>query len=64
MKMKTAKGIEGIKRFTTVTATYPNWHIFTVDSYIGFTSGTAEEWCVKHGAKLIGFGGNSITVEV
>lgn len=62
--IKTATGIEGVRKFVTETADTNNWHIFTVDAYVGFTSGTAREWITKHGAKLIGFSGNGITVEV
>lgn len=57
-------GIDGINTFKSKDADKTNWHIFTVDAYVGFTSGTAREWMVKHGAKLIGFTGNGITVEV
>lgn len=63
--VKTAKGIEGIREFLTTRVDTPNWHVFTVDAYVTFTGETtAREWIVKHGAKLIGFTGNSITVEL
>lgn len=62
--IKTAKGIDGIRKFLASEVDTNNWHIFTVDAYVTFTSGTAREWITKHGAKLIGFSGNGITVEL
>ncbi len=71
MNAKTIKhvaGIEGIKSFKATGADAPHWHIFakTGDdyAYAGFTFGTAREWIVKHGAKLIDFQGNGIYVEM
>lgn len=60
-KIKHAAGIDGIRKFLASDVDTTNWHIFTVDAYVGFTSGTAREWIIKHG---IGFSGNGIVVEI
>jgi len=66
--IKTVAGIEGVRKFVTETADVPNWHIFAKGegdyTYVGFTTGTAREWIIKHGAKLTGFQGNGIYVEM
>lgn len=63
--MKTAKGIQGIKKLLVEAKTRKQFHVFTVDTYVGFVvDQTIEEYVTKHGAVLLGFTGNGITVEI
>lgn len=63
--MKTAKGIQGIRKFLATRATGTGWHVFLMDEYVGYVENrTVAEIAADRGdAVLLHFVGNSITFD-